>query len=99
MLTWVHRNGIALRPIELGKPNQNVSVESFNERLRDECLNEHWFTSVAHARAVIETWRRKFNDERPKKILGVADGKTDAVVAYIEPITSGSTSEEGSIAP
>jgi transposase InsO family protein len=37
------------------------------ERLRDECLNEHWFTSVAHAQAVIETWRREYNDERPKK--------------------------------
>jgi putative transposase len=70
MLTWAHRNGIALRLIEPGKPNQNAYVESFNGRLRDECLNEHWFTSLSHARAVIETWRREYNDERPKKILG-----------------------------
>ena len=70
MLTWAHRNGIALRLIEPGKPNQNAYVESFNGRLRDECLNEHWFVSLAHARAVIETWRREYNEERPKRSLG-----------------------------
>lgn len=70
MLTWAHRNGIALRLIEPGKPNQNAYVESFNGRLRDECLNEHWFMSLAHARAVIETWRREYNEERPKGSLG-----------------------------
>ena len=70
MLNWAHRRGIALRLIEPGKPNQNAYVESFNGRLRDECLNEHWFTSLAHARAVIETWRLEYNEERPKKSLG-----------------------------
>jgi transposase InsO family protein len=70
MLTWAHRNGVALRLIEPGKPNQNAYVESFNGRLRDECLNEHWFTSLAHARSVIEIWRREYNEERPKKVLG-----------------------------
>ena len=53
-----------------GKPNQNAYVKSFNGRLRDECLNEHWFTSLAHARTVIETWRREYNEERPKRSLG-----------------------------
>jgi putative transposase len=62
MLTWAHRNGVTLRPIEPGKPNQNAYIESFNGRLRDECLNEHWFTSLQHARAVIEAWRREYND-------------------------------------
>lgn len=70
MLTWAHRNGVALRLIEPGKPNQNAYVESFNGRLRDECLNEHWFTSLAHARTEIERWRREYNEERPKKSLG-----------------------------
>jgi transposase InsO family protein len=70
MLTWAHRNGVTLRAIEPGKPNQNAYVESFNGRLRDECLNEHWFTSLAHARSVIETWRREYNEERPKRVLG-----------------------------
>jgi len=70
MLNWAHRNGVTLRLIEPGKPNQNAYIESFNGRLRDECLNEHWFTSLAHARAVIEAWRRDYNEERPKKSLG-----------------------------
>ena len=70
MLNWAHRNGVALRLIEPGKPNQNAYVESFNGRLRDECLNEHWFTSLAHARVVIEAWRCEYNEERPKKSLG-----------------------------
>lgn len=70
MLTWSIRNGVALRLIEPGKPNQNAYVESFNGRLRDECLNEHWFTSLSHARSVIEAWRREYNEERPKRVLG-----------------------------
>lgn len=70
MLTWAHRNGIELKLIEPGKPNQNAYVESFNGRLRDECLNEHWFTSLAHARAVTAAWCSEFNNERPKRSLG-----------------------------
>ena len=70
MLTWAHRCGVTLRTIEPGKPNQNAYVESFNGRLRDECLNEHWFTSITHARTVIEAWRREYNEERPKRVLG-----------------------------
>jgi putative transposase len=70
MLTWAHRHGISLRLIEPGKPNQNAYVESLNGRLRDECLNEHWFMSLAHARTLIEAWRREYNEERPKKSLG-----------------------------
>jgi putative transposase len=70
MLTWAHENGVLLRFIEAGKPNQNAYVESFNGRLRDECLNEHWFTSLASARALIEAWRRDYNEQRPKKDLG-----------------------------
>jgi len=70
MLNWAYRNGVGMRLIEPGKPNQNAYVESFNGRLRDECLNEHWFTSLAHARSVIEAWRREYNEERPKRVLG-----------------------------
>ena len=78
MLDWAHRRGVALRLIEPGKPNQNAYIESFNGRFRDECLNEHWFTSLLHARAVIEIWRREYNEERPKKALG---GLTPAAYA------------------
>jgi len=70
MLTWAHDRGVILRLIEPGKPNQNAYIESFNGRFRDECLNEHWFTSLPHAQAIIEAWRREYNEERPKKGLG-----------------------------
>lgn len=78
MVVWAHERGVQLRLIEPGKPNQNAYVESFNGRLRDECLNEHWFTHLLHARAVIETWRREYNEERPKAALG---GMTPAAYA------------------
>lgn len=77
-LTWAHRHAVALRLIEPGKPNQNAYIESFNGRLRDECLNEHWFISLNHARAVIRAWVREYNEERPKKVLG---GLTPAAYA------------------
>ena len=70
MLTWAHERGVTLRLIEPGKPNQNAYIESFNGRFRDECLNEHWFTSLPHAQTIIESWRREYNEERPKKGLG-----------------------------
>lgn len=70
MLAWAHARGVRLFLIEPGKPNQNAYIESFNGRLRDECLNEHWFVSLAHAKTVIEAWRREYNEERPKKSLG-----------------------------
>ena len=77
MLNWAYERGVTLRLIEPGKPNQNAYIESFNGRLRDECLNEHWFTSLHHARVVIEAWRREYNEERPKKGLG---GLTPSIV-------------------
>jgi len=70
MLTWAHARGVQLFPIDPGKPNQNAYIESFNGRFRDECLNEHWFTSLQHARVVVEAWRKEYNEERPKRSLG-----------------------------
>ncbi|MBN5006888.1 IS3 family transposase [Stenotrophomonas maltophilia] len=70
MVAWAHEKEVALRLIEPGKPNQNAYVESFNGRLRDECLNEHWFPTLLHARTSIESWRRDYNEERPKRALG-----------------------------
>jgi transposase InsO family protein len=75
-LTWAYDRGVTLRLIEPGKPNQNAYLESFNGRLRDECLNEHWFTSVAHAQTLIEAWRREYNEERPKGKIGRADARS-----------------------
>jgi putative transposase len=70
MLIWAHDEKVDLRLIEPGKPNQNAYIESFNGRLRDECLNEHLFMNLDHARQIIERWRREYNEERPKKSLG-----------------------------
>ncbi|WP_034638454.1 integrase core domain-containing protein, partial [Chitinivibrio alkaliphilus] len=55
--------------IEPGKPMQNGHCESFNGRFRDECLNEHWFTSLKEARKIIEEWRIDYNQKRPHSSL------------------------------
>lgn len=49
---------------------ENVYIESFNGRFRDECLNEYWFVSMRHARQLMEEWRIKYNTERPHRSLG-----------------------------
>lgn len=62
---WAYKHGVTLHFIERGKPVQNAYAESFNGRLRDECLNGTWFTSLADARVTIESWRRDYNETRP----------------------------------
>jgi putative transposase len=66
---WAHRRGIALHFIRPGKPIENAYIESFNGRFRDECLNEHWWTSRREAQIVIEQWRRDYNAVRPHGAL------------------------------
>jgi putative transposase len=68
--SWAYAQGIQLHFIEPSKPNQNAYVESFNGRLRDECLNEHWFPSLAEARDTVEAWRLDYNGLRPHSSLG-----------------------------
>jgi putative transposase len=67
---WAYRSSVQLSFIRPGKPNENAYIESFNGKFRDECLNEHWFISLAHARSVIEAWRIEYNTERPHSSLG-----------------------------
>lgn len=67
---WAYEREIQLRFIEPGKPVQNAVIESFNGRLRDECLNQHWFTSLADARRIIEAWQNDYNQVRPHSSLG-----------------------------
>jgi len=62
---WAYRQHVALHFIQPGKPVQNAFIESFNGRLRDECLNQHWFLSLADARRTIEEWRIAYNTARP----------------------------------
>jgi putative transposase len=70
VLRWVQERGVAWHYIQPGKPMQNGLVESFNGRLRDECLNEHVSASLAEARALIEAWRVDYNTIRPHGRLG-----------------------------
>jgi putative transposase len=62
--------GIRLHFIQPGKPIQNCFVESFNGKFRDECLNEHWFLDISHARQITEVWRADYNEVRPHSALG-----------------------------
>jgi putative transposase len=64
------RNGFVLDFIEPGKPSQNGHIESFNGRLRDECLNQHWFLNLEDARSTISSWRDDYNSTRPHSSLG-----------------------------
>ena len=61
--------GVSLKLIQAGKPTQIAYIESFNGKFRDECLNEHWFTSLPHARTVIAAWRQDYNGARPHSAL------------------------------
>lgn len=69
LAAWSEERGVRLEFIQPGKPVQNAYVESFNGRLRDECLNANWFTSLGDARRKIEAWRRDYNQERPHSSL------------------------------
>lgn len=80
---WAHANGVVLRFIDPGKPIQNAYTESFNGRLRDECLNEHWFLGLIDARRIVEAWRQDYNHHRPHSALGY---RTPS--AYAEEVTS-----------
>ncbi len=67
---WAYENAVELDFSRRGTPTDNALVESFNGRLRQECLNEHWFLSLADAQSKIEGWRRFYNAERPHSALG-----------------------------
>jgi len=69
LAAWSEQRGVRLEFIQPGKPVQNAFVESFNGRLRDECLNANWFTSLSDARRKIESWRQDYNHQRPHSSL------------------------------
>lgn len=70
MLRWACDRGVRLHHIQPGKPVQNAFIESFNGRLRDECLNEHDFPSLFDVRRTLAEWRKSYNHDRPHKALG-----------------------------
>jgi putative transposase len=67
---WAHDRGVQLHFIDPEKPVQNAFAESFNGRLRDECLNDNWFVSLLDARRTIEAYRQDHNTARPHSSLG-----------------------------
>ena len=69
MLKWCQERNQGWEYIEPGRPQQNGNMESFNGKLRDECLNENWFTSLEHAKRLIENWRKEYNGVRPHSAL------------------------------
>jgi putative transposase len=70
VLIWAQDQGIDWHYITPGKPQQNGYTESLNDKIRNECLNEHWFSSLAEARQIIEDWRQDYNTVRPHSSLG-----------------------------
>ena len=70
ILAWALAEGIEIAFSDPGKPWQNGTNESFNGRFRDECLSQEWFRNLREATALIETWRRYYNDKRPHSSLG-----------------------------
>ena len=66
---WAYQNGAKIDFSRPGKPTDNAFVESFNGTFRDECLNVHWFETLAEAKQLIESWRREYNESRPHRAL------------------------------
>ena len=69
-MRWPTSTSIALDFIRPGKPVENAFIESFNGRIRDECLNTRWLLSLDHAKEGIEAWRKDCNELRPHSALG-----------------------------
>ncbi len=92
---WAYARDVKLRFIDPGKPSQNGYIESFNGKLRDECLNEHWFTSLEDARQIIEDWRMDYNRIRPHSALGGMSPEEFASTEFSPALDSAPTSCEG----
>lgn len=65
LVRWCEKRGVRLEHIQPGKPNQNGHVESFNGKLRDECLNTHVFWNLVDAQLKLKSYWREYNGERP----------------------------------
>jgi putative transposase len=66
---WAYHHGVRIDFSRRGKPTDNAFIETFNGSLRDECLNLHWFDTIAQASQLIEAWRRDYNESRPHMAL------------------------------
>ena len=66
---WAYDRGVFTDFIAPGKPVQNGFIESFNGKLRDECLNASWFTGLSHAQQLLDAWVQDYNEVRPHSAL------------------------------
>ena len=67
---WAYQRCVTLDFSRPGKPTDNAFIEAFNGRFREECLNAHWFLTLADAEEKVESWRRYYNEERPHGAIG-----------------------------
>jgi len=67
---WAYQRGVTLDFSRPGKPTDNAFIEAFNGRFRAECLNAHWFMSLADAKEKMEDWRKYYNEDRPHGTIG-----------------------------
>jgi len=92
MDAWAHHRGVQLAFIRPGRPVENGFIESFNGRLRDECLNVELFVSIEEAQQILEAWRFDYNHHRPHSALG--DKAPATYAAHVETGTSPSPGED-----
>lgn len=83
MQAWSEQRHVSLQFIEPGRPMQNAFIESFNGRLRDECLNSNWFLNLRDARRKIRAWVRDYNEQRPHSSLGYVTPSEFAAAARV----------------
>lgn len=94
---WAYERGIELDFSRPGKPTDNAKVESFNGRLRQECLNAHWFLSLEDAKRKIGEWRQYYNETRPHSALQWATPAEFTRQARENPLSGRPTEPEFSI--
>lgn len=88
VIDWALAQGIEWHYITPGRPMENGYTESFNDKLRNECLNENWFASFAEAREIIEQWRIDYNGVRPHSSLGYKTPEEFAVKRQMQVLVS-----------
>ena len=95
---WAHRYGVKLEYSRPGTPTDNAYIEAFNGRFREECLDQHWFVSVAEAREIIEAWRQDYTTNRPhgalnnltpQAFLAEWDAKSGSAAVVVSPDQEG----------
>ena len=81
---WAYANNVILDFSRPGKPTDNGFIEAFNSKLRSECLNAHWFLTLADSREKLETWRRYYNEERPHSAIGLTS-QSPCIILVAQP--------------